>query len=135
MIKNTTKLLLLSFIISCLLGCSTISVSEQSPTDNKVDIHFIQLDATNFSTVGGGFGNTILAETILTFEKGQKLTQEEIFGLEDNKVLNYKVPPLINGYFMFTFFYYDRYITNNETQLTPETIISDHEIYYFGIEG
>lgn len=131
---NTSKVLTLTCIIFSLLGCSTISGSKQEP-DNKVNVRFIQLDATNFSAVGGGFSDPILAETILTFEKGQKLTQEEIFSLESNKVLNYKIPPLEQGYFTFTFFYFDRYITTTETQLTPETVITDHENYYFGIEG
>lgn len=136
------KLFIFSFIISSLAGCSTTgslkqdsnSGSKQEP-DNKVNVRFIQLDATNFSAVGGGFSDPIIAETILTFEKGQKLTQEEIFDLQSNKVLNYKVPPLEQGYFTFTFFYFDRYITTTETQLTPETVITDHEVYYFGIEG
>lgn len=133
--KNIFKLFSLSFIVSSLLGCSTINGSDKESTNKKVNIRFIQLDATNFSAVGGGFTDPILAETTLTFEKGQKLTQEEIFGLESNKILNYKVPPLEYGYFIFTFFYFDRYTTTTETQLTPETVISDHEIYYFGIEG
>ena len=132
---NTSKVLTLTCIIFSLLGCSTISGLEQEPNSNKVNVRFIQLDATNFSAVGGGFSDPILAETILTFEKGQKLTQEEIFSLESNKVLNYKIPPLEQGYFTFTFFYFDRYITTTETQLTPETVITDHEVYYFGIEG
>ncbi|MDY0214612.1 MAG: hypothetical protein RBS24_03725 [Bacilli bacterium] len=135
-----SKLLLLLFTLFSIGSCSHINSSQSSSKDDTVAIKFLQygVDVEYRHDEGTHvlvFDDNLLAENALIFNKGQKLSQEEIFELQSYKKLNYVVPPLEQGYFTFTFFYFDKDLPRSENQLTPDTVITDHLIYYFGIIG
>lgn len=124
---------------------SISSLSESTEVDYIIDssnknvaITFIQCPFSGFSYDDNGdvngyyFKNEILLTTIIDYEKGHFLSQDEIDSFYNNK-LNYRMPELHgDGYWRFTFFVTD---FNEESGLAsnylkPQELNNDINVYF-----
>lgn len=104
-----------------------------------IEITFIQLNFVNWQNYEDYyipiFGDEELTTTVLPFEEGRKLTNDDIQALKTKEVLDYKVPPTMYGYYTFEGFYFDKVNTQPINTLTPEITVTDHLVYYYGLTG
>lgn len=138
--KRKLTLSLLAFMILSLTSCNTTNNSsiEFKPDNNEISLKFYQLsyisEASNKNdeNIGYYFENEMLAETIITYEKGHYLSENEIDKFYDN-TLNYNVPTLNgDGYWSYTFFTtkYDEKTKLSTDYLYPQYLNNNINIYF-----
>lgn len=118
-----------------LIGCTE---RKTTTIEKKINITFIQRPFLDFSYDENGerngyfLKNETIATTVIEFEMGYFLSENDIKEISKNR-LNYKVPELNgDGYWSFTFFVVDydpeSFLANN--YLEPQKLNKDFNVYF-----